>query len=465
MLAGGAQGAQQMAARLGITDLGEWATKSAIAIGSKAHQEAKQLVVQKMKAEYGDEIADMLGALSDCTEKLKEELRLSQAKFGISLALPLVAVHHNTLPAPESQGLVTDLALVRDGCHWVDFAMGAYGSPSIKDPSLAKASIGVACGEKPGVEILLGSLPAAGVACPGHFVALDRNQRTVVLGVRGTSTLSDAITDAVGESTQVPECGNLKAHKAMLVSARAVLDKTRQTLNDTLNANSGFTLVVTGHSLGAGTAILCSILLTANQLSARPRIRCFAYAPPPVVSPLNAAAVKAVEIHSFINRVDVVPRASLANVFHLGEECMAIDQLPLDFLYRFRLMRRDPVPEDAAEQEAKQKIIDAVSSIRESRKRMANERFPPLYVPGEVYWIEWKDQPGGVQDSPRAAESEALVSKPRLHKVDAESFQALNLRGGTNALKDHLCGGYKDGLEGYKAHLEANGGCQFCNCQ
>ena len=41
----------------------------------------------------------------------------------------------------------------------------------------------------------------------------------------------------------------------------------------------------------------------------------------------------------------------------------------------------------------------------------------------------------------------------------AEAFQALLLRGGTNALKDHMCGGYKEGLEGYKAHLQAFGGC------
>ena len=62
-----------------------------------------------------------------------------------------------------------------------------------------------------------------------------------MLGIRGTTTLSDALTDAVGEATkalcrvllrglarekrdcnvQVPECPGLLAHKAMLASALA----------------------------------------------------------------------------------------------------------------------------------------------------------------------------------------------------------------------------------------------------
>ncbi|CAE7426651.1 Dagla, partial [Symbiodinium necroappetens] len=255
----------------------------------------------------------------------------------------------------------------------------------------------------------------------------------------------------------VPECSGLLAHKAMLASARAVLERTRSALNEALKENPGYSLVITGHSLGAGTAILCTILLNVNPLDSRPAMKCFAFAPPPVVGPLNNPSLRALEIHSFINRADIVPRASLANVFHLGQECMAVDGLELDFLHRFILMRRDPNPENDAEKQALQKVMGTVHDCRQLRKQKDHESFPPLFVPGQVYWIEWLGNSGSVQDTPEATAERT----PRIHMASAAEFQSLLLRGGTNALKDHLCGNYKEALDKYKVHLQANNGC-FC---
>jgi len=221
-------------------------------------------------------------------------------------------------------------------------------------------------------------------------------------------------------------------------------------------------LLVTGHSLGAGTSILVSILLTAQPLKNQRRLRCFAFAPPPVVSPLTASAIRNVEIHSFVNRTDVVPRASLANVFHLGEECMAVDQLDLNFMRRFMLISGDSKADNEENEKAKQCIMDAVSQRQQIRRQDHHETFPPLFIAGQTYWIEWLGQPGGVEDS-----KEPVEAQPRIHRVEPEKFQALLLRGGSNALKDHLCGGYKSGLEGYRKYLEENGpknqSCSICN--
>jgi len=359
----------------------------------------------------------------------------------------------------KSEGPLTNVKLVSDGAYWVDYAAGAYGAPGID--SYDKASVSVGIGEKTGVDVIFASLPQKGVLMPGHFVAVDRNKSAVVLGVRGTTTLADAITDAVGEAAEVEELPGVKAHKAMLISARGVLEKTRATLEEALKANPGYALIVTGHSLGAGTAILCSLLLKAKPVAANPRIRCFAYAPPPVVHPLNAPAVKAVEIHAFVNRTDIVPRASLANVFHFGEEIMAVDQLPIPFYVRIQLIRRDAKPENPEEEEAKAEIMKVVKNVRDRRQAQGNTKFVPLLIPGEVYWIEWLDQPGSVQDT----ETAVLEGKPRIHRAEAENFQTILLRGGTNALKDHLCGGYQRGLNGYLTHLQENSGCSICPCQ
>ena len=364
-------------------------------------------------------------------------------------------MQHNKLERPVTDGLLTDRVLLDDAAYWVDFAAGAYGTEDIK--GYDKASVTVAIGEKPGVEVRVAHLPAKGVQMPGHFVAVDRTKKEVVLGIRGTTTLSDALTDAVGEATQVPGCTGLLAHKAMLASAKAVLDKLRPTLEEALRENPSFTLLITGHSLGAGTAILCTVLLSITPLKSKPHMRCFAYAPPPVVGPLEHKSLRNLVIHSFINRADVVPRASLANVFNLGLECMAVDGLDLDFYHRFVLIRRDASPENDEETQAKKKIVDAVQDCQKARQERPNEKFPPLFVAGQVYWIQWLGQEGNVQDS----KEDTGKGEPRIHVASARSFQSILLRGGTNALKDHLCGGYKEGLEGYKVHLKVSGG---CNC-
>lgn len=58
------------------------------------------------------------------------------------------------------------------------------------------------------------------------------------------------------------------------------------TVKDALDRHNNYEFVITGHSLGAGTACLVHILCHSKRLVGR-KMRCFAFASPPVFTPLQ----------------------------------------------------------------------------------------------------------------------------------------------------------------------------------
>lgn len=443
-------GAQAKAQQLGAAagSAAQWAHATALQRGTEAYNTANLALKAKVRAEYGEEVFDMMEALSACTDKLGGELEVKGAKYGVGMALPLLSLMHTDLPLPASKGEVTDLDFIQEIRYWLDYAAGAYGDASVKGDHVKSVQKAI---KREKTEVKMADLPAGGVQCPGHYVAVDPVKKCVVLGVRGTTTLSDALTDAVGESVHFPELSGVEAHKAMLASAREVLKRTSTALAEAVQANPGFDLMVTGHSLGAGTAILCSLLMSVTPVvPTNPKLKCFAYAPPPVVGPHNHPKVQAVKICSFVNKNDAVPRASLSNVFHLGQECMAVDKLDLSFLDRLALIHKGAAV-DAAENAKKKNVVDAAMAIRTKTMKESHPRFPKLYVPGDVYWFEWPKVAG--------------EGHHKIHKTEATEFQSILLRGGVTALKDHLCSNYEAAIDGAKQGLLNRGcgaQCQLC---
>lgn len=108
----------------------------------------------------------------------------------------------------------------------------------------------------------------------------------------------------------------------MAAMARAVWRSVGELTLSTLKHHSGYELVVVGHSLGAGTAGLLTILLyslrQAPQAALPPpppaavRIRGFCFAPPPVFAPFSAAPPGAIDaISAFVYADDCVPFLSV----------------------------------------------------------------------------------------------------------------------------------------------------------
>ncbi len=122
---------------------------------------------------------------------------------------------------------------------------------------------------------------------PCFYVALDRASGSLIVAIRGSQSLQDAITDIVALPVEIEvdtmAPGTCFVHNGMLRSAGNVLDllEKHQILAGLLTGvNQNKKIVIVGHSLGAGTATIMAILLWSRFPQLRTRMECIAYAPP-----------------------------------------------------------------------------------------------------------------------------------------------------------------------------------------
>ncbi|XP_033123784.1 sn1-specific diacylglycerol lipase beta-like [Anneissia japonica] len=157
------------------------------------------------------------------------------------------------------------------------------------------------------------------------FVALDHHEKAVVISIRGTLSLKDALTDATADSEKMDiEGREIYAHKGILRSATTI--KTILTENQILEKafqkakSDDYSVVVVGHSLGAGTASLLSIMLKSRW----PSLSCFAYAPPGGLVSDAGVNYSADFICSVVLGEDVVPRLTLETLDDLKERMASV---------------------------------------------------------------------------------------------------------------------------------------------
>ena len=171
---------------------------------------------------------------------------------------------------------------------------------------------------------------------PRFVLLADHSASMVVLAIRGTYSIGDAIIDIVCD--EIPFLDGL-AHHGMADAAHTILEKVLPVLRSLLvETYPGYKLRVTGHSLGAGTAELITMILLSNATAdsgwlSNIDIKCIALAPPPVyrpssiLKPLDAYIQQRIII--FVNGNDCVPRLSLANCAWLLSALRAVDNLSL----------------------------------------------------------------------------------------------------------------------------------------
>jgi Lipase (class 3) len=198
-----------------------------------------------------------------------------------------------------------------------------------------------------------------------HYIAVSPSKRQVVVGLRGTTSLEDILTDCCGNAVPLSDDGSrgdkvrvevkaafpnlvladshdeiveivsgherivceenddegdnfVRCHEGILISARHVMEEIMPFLRDYL-VECQYKVVFCGHSLGAGTAIVSAVLLRERYPELflnddfHKRIHVYAFAPPPVLDYDSAIAASSY-CTSIVNNSDLVPRLSVSNL-------------------------------------------------------------------------------------------------------------------------------------------------------
>ena len=87
------------------------------------------------------------------------------------------------------------------------------------------------------------------------------------------------------------------------------------------NQYKDYTVCITGHSFAGATATLLSVLVKKEfeKNKIKNKIEVFSFGPGPVFYPISKFPSEGIELNTFVNNADLIPRISIKNIFKLLE--------------------------------------------------------------------------------------------------------------------------------------------------
>ncbi|VDN17584.1 unnamed protein product [Gongylonema pulchrum] len=142
------------------------------------------------------------------------------------------------------------------------------------------------------------------------FIVLeDAKSKSIVITIRGTASMMDAVNDLSLDD----EAFSVDVDQDPILRRDEKLDAPDKGLK---MKHPEYTIVVCGHSLGAGVATLLTLLLKQTF----PSIRCYAFCPPGCVISENGLKETEKYVFSVFIGDDIVPRLSFQVYFKLLSE-------------------------------------------------------------------------------------------------------------------------------------------------
>jgi len=326
------------AARKHAQELADAAADVAIDLDAKARRKAQELAERagdldaRAVAEFvggGDELEACRGVL-EAVRKLHATLGEADTPVGpVDLAKGLGAYARQQPPKPcDSDAPVENaehlerwlaLSAISYG-RFINWSLGLFkGARAVKqeDAWLAAAADQYDC------SVLLHNLANAGPSnmYESAYTVFDArgDERTLVVGIRGTSNIREALADlvckpvAIDSNELFPQSelkGTAYVHDGMWRAASSLASQLREPLERLLDARPEHQVLITGHSLGAGVACLLCLLW-------RPwlgeRVRAVGFATPQVLDLDSARRAGGLGVTTVIVGSDVVPRLSLCS--------------------------------------------------------------------------------------------------------------------------------------------------------
>ena len=287
---------------------------------------------------------------------------------------------------------------------------------------------------------------------PGFLVVLDHRSAAIVVAIRGSHRVQDALTDLVCEHASFESpLGKGEAHAGMLKAATRLLARIRPSIDDALRAHQRYGLVFTGHSLGGGMAALLALLVGPHYrvgsaldeeggggpggstpgITSAP-VRAFTFGSAAVVS-LDLARAASSLVTAVVAGSDMVPRLGLASTHDLRDVLGALHH-EAGLIARVAVRRSHTAPEGGLSPVAAAPPDDEnaawARSILSWLHHAVYAQRTKLYPPGLVLW-----RPSGAAEAMEAGEAGGWAA------VDPAEFGYL-LLSGSQMLTTHVPNAY-----------------------
>ncbi|KAG0263219.1 hypothetical protein DFQ27_001861 [Actinomortierella ambigua] len=219
---------------------------------------------------------------------------------------------------------------------------------------------------------------------PSYHVTLDRATNSIVLAIRGTMSAFDTLTDLVCEYQQWK--GGL-VHGGMKTSAEWFMANLVPQIVAYIAKHKVSALNIVGHSLGAGTASVLTMMLLDHEHELKAltnkgfRIACHAYAPACCVSKDLADRYRD-HIRCYVYEDDIVSRLSYGSMMDVRTMLVgAVDAAAHMGLTKVFLTGTD---------EDWEPTLKAVEAVRQQIINSAVKQ-PKLYIAGSVFQL-WRHE-------------------------------------------------------------------------
>eukprot|EP01155_Anaeramoeba_flamelloides_P030946 Anaeramoba_flamelloidesa878_43.p1 GENE.a878_43~~a878_43.p1 ORF type:complete len:417 (-),score=93.75 a878_43:282-1532(-) len=153
---------------------------------------------------------------------------------------------------------------------------------------------------------------------PAYFLWHDDKQNELVLSIRGTNSMVDALTDLALIVEPIQE--GVYAHLGIYNAAKWLDYHLFDVVYEFLQKTEDCKLVLVGHSLGAGTAAILAYMWKDRI----PDLHSYCLACPPVFDKATSASLKD-HVTTVVLRNDIIPRMSFKSCNHLRIKLLSID--------------------------------------------------------------------------------------------------------------------------------------------